>query len=152
MPLMSSTVLRDGAGGVLGFNSLLSPFTSVPASLDLSRGGITDFNVAFGGSNIYSQGLQYSFQNFMMETKNLGLDGAYVRGITSGQISFEDFESIYGYLVTDLSIRSSQEYGQSKSISIIGKNNNDYNCDLYIFVAYEKRVSINCITGDVTFS
>jgi len=167
MPLMASTTsvthfnyTVDAAGvytvtdtvGALGYNSLLSPFATAPATLDLQYGGITDYNVQFGGSNIYSQNVQYGFQNYMMETKNLGLNGGYIRGITSGQIAFEDWESMYGYYVTDLSNRSSQEQGMSKSISLLGTNSNTFPIDLYVFVAYEKRVSVNVVTGDITFN
>ena len=80
------------------------------------------------------------------------MNGGLVRGVNSGLISRDEYESgVFGYLFFDLSRKARSEDDIPKSINFIGTNNSLASAlDLYAYVIYENGFSINVDTSQIT--
>ena len=76
-----------------------------------------------------------------------GINGGKTTGLCSGLLSALDFQTSYRYIVCDLGRRLTTEEGVPKSIQILGQNQSNQPLDLFVFVEYEKSLSIDVVTG-----
>lgn len=111
---------------------------------------ITNFNVQFGGRNVFEQALDYNFSHFLDEVSRVNaLNGGVSEGLTSGLLSERDFAIGYKYLVADLSRRSEGDYNVPRSVIISGTNRSSQTIDLLIFIVQDKKIEVDMITGGV---
>lgn len=126
-----------------------SPFDSAPATT-APMGYISNFNVLLANSNIFQRNLDYDFENFLEECSECNaINGGLDTGLTSGLIDLEKWRNNYRYYVANLSRRLAGD-SAPKSITLQGKNDTKFTMDLYIFVEYERKLSLNVDTGAVS--
>ena len=141
------TTYRDGnANGP--YSTLNSVFSSSPCTCMKSTSW-TNFNVKVGGVPHYANAMQYSFEQYMSEIRQMGVNGGLVPGIASSLISSSDFDSgAYGFVFVDLSRKLDTASDQSnKSIEIVGTNNTNAVVDIICFIGYEKAFKIDVYSG-----
>lgn len=127
----------------------LSPFDSAPATTTPCV-ALTNTNVQIGGLNIYNQNQSYDFETFMNELSTQGLNGQMTTGLTSGLINEVDFSSSYRFYVYNISRRMNSEDGLPKSVQFLGTNASQVALDLFCFVEYERSITIDTITGQIS--
>ena len=147
IPVISGTANYAGAAGFI--SPMASPFSSSPATT--SSCPITNYNVLVSGSNLYQQNYNYSWEQFLQETrKTNAINGGSALGLSSGLISQTDFETGYRYLVSNLSRTSGEASDNvSKSIQVIGTNSGAVAIDLYWYLVYERSVEIDIASGSL---
>lgn len=133
--------------GIPEFNSIFttSPTTTLPDGA-LS---VQNLQVNLNNRNIYSSPIKYSYEHFLQEIQNIGMNGGIETNMNSGLINESNF-SQYSYIITDLSHQKPEDDNRTKSISVSFQNQSGVAVDYYCFIIYEKRVSINILTGEVT--
>jgi hypothetical protein len=109
----------------------------------------TNFNVKIAGVNHYSNAIMYSYEQYMMEIRQMGINGGLVAGLTSGLINSSDFDSgAYGFVFVDLSRKLDVASDQSnKSIEIVATNNTNAMVDIICFIGYEKSFKLDMFSG-----
>jgi hypothetical protein len=73
--------------------------------------------------------------------------GSLISGNRTGLINENDFNKNYTQLDFDVSRKLAVEDKISKSISITCKNSSPKDIDLFVFVEYEKEISMNIENG-----
>lgn len=144
--------LKSGANGnIINYPSFQSPFSPSPATLDPIPIPLTNFQIAIAGKNQYQNTLSYSWEHFnQVFAPSQGLNGDYVNGLSSGLIGKKDWESgVYGYYVTDVQY-SPQDFAQGKSVQITGNNITGKNINLFVFAVYERKMTIDILTGKIS--
>ena len=68
-------------------------------------------------------------------------------GLTSGLVSQLDFENTYSYYYVNCSRMLPVESAISKSVSIIGQNMSLNPITLYVFVASQRELSVDVLSG-----
>ena len=128
------------------FSPLVSPFTSEPATC--SPYLISQYNVLLGGLQIYPQNVIYTYEMYLNEMNgNFGINANKTTGLCSSRISHIDYNNTYGYLVSDLSRRLPEDDLTAMSVSITGTNAGGKPLDLYIYIEYEKSMTIDLLSG-----
>lgn len=124
-----------------------SPFSSEPGTTS-PYVSLKDYNVQLAGVNVYTSNFQYDFEAFRNELARAnGINGGLVDGLTSGLIGHEDFLINKRYYVTDLSRRIKAEDAVPKSIQISGTNISAVPITLFVFLEFERNVSIQLDSG-----
>ena len=139
-----------GAGIRLGSTSQ-SPFSSSP-STTCPHANLTQFNVLIGGSPHYSENINYTWQNFLYETKGSNsLNGGLSDNLCSGLINYEEWMAGYHYIYVDLSRKESiGDDNIARSIEIRGTNSSNCIMDYVIIVNYSREINISTTTGELT--
>lgn len=128
------------------FSPFVSPFTTDPSTC--SPYLITNWNVNLGGLQLYQQNLTYTYENYLNECNGqFGINSNKTTGLCSSRISQIDFNNTYGYLISDLSRRLSEDNNTAISVSITGTNAGAKPLDLYIFIEYEKEMTLDLLSG-----
>jgi len=131
-----------------------SPFDTCPGTT-CPLATIDNFQVQIGGKNIFQQGFQYTYENFLFELSSINAkNGGALTGSCSGLISQHDFNFGYRYYVCDLSRRASYENNKPQSVAVLGTNVNKFEgapvpMDYIVIIAYNKQLNIDTITGQV---
>jgi len=114
---------------------------------------LTNFNVQLSGINIYQSNLNYTFETFMQNFRGANsLNGGISNEMSSGLIDKNRYESGYGIVFVDLSLKPSQASDNvSRSVQILGTNNSLVSLDLFCILAYEKEITISVSTGSLVF-
>jgi len=132
-------------GGLL-YNTLLSPYATTPAMPDPIA--LSNFNILVSGVNLFLNNQLYDFEQFREELMSSNqLNGNLTTGLTSGLISEEMFSRGYRYYYGNCSRILPAEAGVSRSIQIIGRNASKIDCNLLVFVEFEKSMTIDILTG-----
>jgi hypothetical protein len=137
----------DGAnaGSVVAASS---PFASEPSTTS-PYASLTQINLQVAGMNIFQSNIEYTFDNFVNEwMSSNSVNGALFDGISSNLISKAMWERNYRYVVLDCS----QAVGENTlplSLTLIATNNTLKNMRLYCFVEYERKITLNSMTGEV---
>ena len=80
------------------------------------------------------------------------MNGGISNEMSSGLIDKNRYESGYGIVYVDLSLKSSQASDNvSRSVSILGTNNSLVSLDLFCILAYQKEIDLNLSTGSLVF-
>lgn len=107
-----------------------------------------NFNVQVSGQNVFNQNQNYIFDNFCTEVEKVGLNGGLGRELSSGLISLQTW-NWSPYVIADLSRRTESADGTYQSVTVSGTNNTGVAVDYYCFIAYEKEIEIDVLTGAV---
>ena len=130
-----------------GVSPLASPWSSAPATT-CPYWWASNLNVAVSGQNIYSQSLNYRYDQWLSEVADSGsLNGGYTTGVRSGLISRYDFDSGYGCIDINLSRHPAASDNNPQIISLTLKPEHSLPVDLYHFVTYEREFKIDVSTG-----
>lgn len=126
-----------------------SPFTTEPAHPSPFC-AISNFNIQVAGLNVFSQNQSYDYEQFLTEVASQnGINGSKATGITSGLISYQDWQHGYRYYVADVSRRLPLDNTVPKSIQVSGTINNTKTIDLLVFVEYERSITIKMEDGSI---
>ena len=141
-PLLATTVQTIGS-------PLISPFSSAPGTCaPWSR--VSNYNVFISGNAWYQQNINYGFEHFMNETRKQGAYGGGLELISSGLIGQSDYESGYGFIYTNLDRWANAALDNApKSVQIQLTNVSAYNVDYFVYVIYQREVTISVSTGQL---
>jgi hypothetical protein len=89
--------------------------------------------VQLSGTNIYQSNINYTFESFMQNFRGANsLTGGISNEMSSGLIDKNKYESGYGIVYVDLSLKPSQASDNvSRSVQILGTNNSLVSLDLF---------------------
>jgi hypothetical protein len=141
-----SQASSNGTNGTIG--TLLSPCCNSGASPDPLQ--ITNFQIQISGQNLFMENEYYDFQQFMEELRSVNqLNGSITTGLTSGLINEFQFSRGMRYYVGNASRILPSEKGVTRAVNITGLNSSLLAMDIYVFVVFQKSITINCATGQV---
>ena len=138
--------ITSGQNG-FAYEQFSSPFDSAPATTGpLIQ--FSNFNVQISGSNVLYNMQQYSFEEFCNQLHGArGMNSGLTDGLSSGLISYQDFQHLYCLYYVDLSRMRQEDKMISRSVQIQGINRSNLNIDLHVFVEYDKEIKINVFDG-----
>jgi len=80
------------------------------------------------------------------------LNGSISNDMSSGLIDKNKYESGYGIVYVDLSLKPSQSSDNvSRSVNVLGTNNSLASLDSFCILAYQKEIDLNLSTGSLVF-
>ena len=127
-------------------DSILSPFTSAPASPDPIS--ITNLNFQISGKNIFISNLLYDYEVFSEQLVSSNqLNGSLTTSLASGQIGFAEFENLYRYYYANISRSIPSEDGVAKAVQVQGTNNSTVAVNFIVFLEFERTITIDLRTG-----
>jgi len=128
------------------FNSALNPCSSAPATPDPII--LSNFNILVSGVNLFLNNSQYDYENFREQLlMSNQLNANLTTGLTSGLIGEKEFGSLYRYYYGDCSRVLPAEENVSRSVQIVGTNQSASTCDLFVFVEFERTMTVDLATG-----
>jgi hypothetical protein len=136
---------KEDNGVTSKFYPRMSPFASEPATC--SPYLMSNFQVFVSSNPVYPQFQNYSYEMFLNEMNNFGLDGNLVSGMVSSKISYTHYINTYGYIVVNLSRRLPEDENTAVSLDIAFKLESQKKMDFYCFVETEKSMVINMVNG-----
>jgi len=107
-----------------------------------------NFNVSVSGINIFNQNQNFAYDNWMQEVKKIGLNGGLSRELSSGLIDLTTW-NWSPYVICDLSRRDENADKTYQSVVVSGQNNSGVAVDYYCFIAFEKEIEIDVLSGAV---
>jgi hypothetical protein len=122
-----------------------SPFTSI-GSNGCPLASLTNLQAFVGSSSVFQNAVSYDFEHFQQETSRMFAINGGTDTITSGLIGRMDFDNDYRIYCIDTSRLTSDE---ARSISVAFTNNTQKKLDVYAWVIYEKKITVNTLTGQV---
>lgn len=144
VPVLSS---GNGSANLIPYQSCFdsSPATTAPLT------SLKNLNVQLAGKTVFQQNQQYDFQNWMDETSKTGLNGGEIEGLSSGLLSQYDWETSYRYYTVDLSRRLPSDEQIPVSVFISGEITapTGLGVDLFCFISYRKRLTVDMQSGSV---
>lgn len=130
---------------------LQSVFDSCPGTTTPAV-GISNMNVLVSGKAIFQLEQSYDWNAYLNEVAPANaLMGGQEMGLTSGLISFTDFQNGYRYYVVDLSRRVEASDDIPLAVEVHGVLQSQKNCDLYCFIEYEREITIRLADGAVEY-
>lgn len=142
----SSSGLFASATGLAQFQSCFdsAPSTTLPGGMLAFQ----NFNVSVSGINIFNQNQNFSYDNWAQEVKKIGLNGGLSREISSGLVDLTTW-NWSPYVVCDLSRRAENSDQTYQSVVVSGTNQSSVAVDYYCFIAFQKEIEIDIVTGAV---
>lgn len=143
---------QNGASGL--FNAATcsqyqSPFDTAPATtLPGGMLAFQNFNVSVSGVNQFNQNLNYTYDDWACEVQRIGLNGGLSRELSSGLVGLQEWQWS-PFLVADISRRAESADKTYQSVTVSGTNNSGVKVDYYCFIAFQKEIEIDCLTGAV---
>jgi hypothetical protein len=142
--------LPKASNGVAGLatttDSILSPFTSAPASPDPIS--LTNLNFQISGRNIFISNLLYDYEVFAEQLVSSNqLNGSLTTSLASGQIGLSEFENLYRYYYANISRSIPSEDGVAKAVQAQGTNNSTQNVNFVVFLEFERTLTIDLRSG-----
>jgi len=127
-------------------NTLLSPFSSTGGTPDPII--LSNFNIQISGKNLFINNLEYNYEAFVEQLVSSNqLNGSLTTSLGSGQISYEDFQSLYRYYYGNCSRSIPSEDGVAKAVQLLGTNRSPVPISLMVFVEFEREITIDVRTG-----
>ena len=127
-------------------NTLLSPFTTTGGTPDPIA--IGNFNIQISGKNLFINNLEYNYEAFIEQLVSSNqLNGSLTTSLGSGQVSYEDFQSLYKYYYGNTSRSIPSEDGVAKAVQLLGTNRSPVPISLMVFVEFEREITIDVRTG-----
>lgn len=143
---------QNGASGLFNSftgNQFNSVFDSAPATtLPGAMLGFQNFNVSVSGINVFNQNQNYTYDNWVQEVRKIGLNGGLSKELSSGLVGFNEW-SWSPTVICDLSRRTETSDGTYQSVVVSGTNSTGVTLDYYCFIAYQKEVEIDILSGNV---
>ncbi len=121
-----------------------APATSLPGAMSAFQ----NFNVSVSGINIFNQNQNYCYDNWVQEVQKFGLNGGLNKQLDSGLWDLTTW-NYSPFVVADLSRRDQAADKTYQSVVVSGTNGSAVNVDYYCFVAYQKEIEIDILTGAV---
>jgi hypothetical protein len=121
-----------------------APSTTIPGGMLAFQ----NFNVSVSGINVFNQNANLNYDIWAQEVQRLGLNGALSRELSSGLIDRQTWDWS-PFVVADLSRRSESADKTYQSVTVMGTNNSGVSIDYYCFIAFEKEIEIDVLTGAV---
>ena len=148
IPLLPNASNGTAAAGAVRSSSILSPFSSTPASPDPIM--IQNFQIQLSGKNLFINQLQYDYEEFVEQLVSSNqLNGGLTTSMASGLVSKRDFQQLYRYYYGNCSRSLPSEQGVAKSVQIQGTLKSPVACDLMVFVEFEREITVDLRTGAV---
>ena len=136
------------AGSTIG-SPLISPFSSSPGTCAPWHRA-TNFNVFISGNAWYQQNINYSFEHFFNETRKNGAYGNSMPQIASGLIGQSDWEAGYGFIYVNLDRWANSAIDNApKSVQVQLTNASKYNVDYFIYVIYQREITLSTSNGQL---
>lgn len=151
VPQLSRTQLDSTGAPVTTLLPISSPFCSAP-SCTAPFSVLTNFNVAISGKNLYQSNIQYTWEHWLEQISYMGgIDGnpKSELGIKSGLISEADWSKAYRFVYVNLANKTEAEDEVPRSVTVSFTNRCSKALDFYIFLFYEKEISVDCSVGEV---
>jgi len=127
-------------------NPEVSPFDPVPGCSGIFA-EINNLQVYLANKPLYQYPIQYTFEQWITENAQLGLNGSAINEATSGLLTEQLFQQNYRFNYVDLSRRMDSEDGTSKSIQVSMSNpSSTFGMKVIGVVWYEKKWLINTST------
>ncbi len=155
LPNVQALIMLPFQNGTSGlFNSFTgadwqSCFSTAPSTT--MPGGMLafqNFNVSVSGINIFNQNQNFSYDNWAQEVQKLGLNGALSKELSSGLIDLTTW-NWSPYIICDLSRKSENADKTYQSVVVSGTNNSGVAVDYMCFIAFQKEIEIDVLTGAV---
>ena len=137
----------QGLGGATYLtNPEVSPFDTVPATSG-PFAQLSNLQVYLANKPIYQYPLQYTYEQWLNENSQLGLNGALVNESTSGLLTQQLFQQNHSFYAVDLSRRAESANGSSQSVQVSFTNPSPtYGMKVIAIVWYEKQWVIETTT------
>lgn len=137
----------QGLGGATWLsNPEVSPFDTVPATSG-PFAQLSNLQIYLANKPIYQYPLQYTFEQWLNENSQLGLNGALVNESTSGLLTQQLFQQNHSFYAVDLSRRAESANGSSQSVQVSFTNPSPtYGMKVIAIVWYEKQWVIETST------
>jgi hypothetical protein len=147
IPVLQASANSIDNAGAVQVAPHQSPFSSEPGTTSPLI-ALTNLNIQIAGINQFLQNELYDFEQFVNElAPQNALNGGLVDGLVSGLISEYDYSMMYRYYVCDVSRRLPAEDQVPKSVQILGQNVSNVAITLFVFIEFEKSITIDLITG-----
>jgi len=146
VPTLRQNANGTAANGSVVCDSILSPFSSSPATPDPVS--LTNFNIQVSGKNLFITNLLYDYEVFAEQLVSSNqLNGSLTTSLASGQIGFSEFEKLYRYYYGNISRSIPSEDGVAKAIQIVGQNASTQTISFQVFLEFERTMTIDLRTG-----
>jgi hypothetical protein len=146
VPTLRQNANGTAANGSVVCDSILSPFSSSPATPDPIS--LTNFNIQVSGKNLFITNLLYDYEVFAEQLVSSNqLNGSLTTSLASGQIGFSEFEKLYRYYYGNISRSIPSEDGVAKAIQIVGQNASTQTISFQVFLEFERQMTIDLRTG-----
>jgi hypothetical protein len=120
-----------------------APSTTLPGGMLAFQ----NFNVQVSGNNVFNLNANYNYDIFVQEVQRLGLNGALSKELSSGLIDLTTW--LWSpFIIADLSRRVESADGTYQSVVVSGTNNTGVSVDYYCFIAFQKEIEIDVLTGN----
>lgn len=148
--------LTGSAGSVAGaaafqLEPLLSPWDAVPAATS-PFAGIKDLQVYVGNSPAFQSPVTMTYEMFLQEVAQQGVDGGLKDQQASGLLSQRMWDQMYRYYTVDIGRRMNSEDGASKSVQVQCVNATTAAMKVIAILWFEREISIDTALGQVSQS
>ena len=97
---------------------------------------------------MYILNIQYAWENYLQEVQSDGaLHGGLDAGLSSGLLTQREWETAYGWRVTNLSRKPEVQDLAGQQITVQFTNSSKMAMDYLVLVYYEKSIGIECEKG-----
>ena len=125
-----------------------SPFDPAGAGCTSPMITLGNFNVQISGQNAIYNTQRYTFEEFNNQLYGqFAVNGGLTDGLTSGLISFYDFQNAYSYYYVNVERMLPVEQSVPKSVQILGTNYSTQTIDMWVFIEYGVEINIDLVTG-----
>lgn len=135
------------SGSANSGTALINPFDTAP-STTAPFAALTNIQVFVGNQGLFSTQIRYDSNVYMQEMSKINAVNGGRDDITTGLLSYLDWDCAYRYYAFDLS-RVTDD-GQPKSLVFNAQNVSGKALDLYCFIVYERQATVDLVTGQIT--
>lgn len=126
----------------------LSPFSPCGGGTTYPMVALGNFNIQISGQNAIYNMQRYSYEewNNQLYGQN-AVNGGLTDGLTSGLISFHDYQQSYSYYYVNVERMLPVEQSVPKSVQLLGTSYSPVALRLMVFIEYGVEVRIDVLTG-----
>lgn len=146
IPMMNNVAGNYATQSLTPYQSLFdsAPGTTAPLS------SLTNLQIQVSGQNVWQQNVNYDYEMFLNEVASMNaLNGGASDELTSGLIGRFEWDNGYRFYVADISRRLPSEDSVPKSVVVSGTNNSAKIIDLICFITFERKITIDLLTGQI---
>ncbi|GMF59700.1 unnamed protein product [Phytophthora fragariaefolia] len=149
MPVITNPIAAPTAGLSISntINPFRSPYSTVPATTFLC---VENLQVTVGNIPIWNNPVNFSYDLFLQEMEDSGVDGGLDDDTSKGLLSLQLWVSLYRFVAVDIGRRLPSEDGASKSIIVSGVSNCNYAITVYYHVLREVVATVDTTLGTVS--
>ena len=125
-----------------------SPFDSAPWTVQAGS-SIRSFQVQIGNQNVFSKAHDYDWENHFDELCKLSaINGDCDTSISNGLLDFQKWSNTQRVLIADCSRITNKDV--PASIQVSGINGSNQGVNLLVIAVYERELTIDRLTGEIT--